>query len=94
MKKVTGKTFSEEHVPLDGHDYEGCTFESCTFVFSATGPWGLNKNRISTDCVFKFTGCASKTLVFMKTIYSMGGWGRNMVLATFEEISPDFKQLH
>ncbi len=94
MKKVVGKTFSKEEVPLDDHRYKDCTFESCTFIFEASGGFFMDKNHISTNCVFKFTGPASKTVAAMKAIYSMGDWGRTMVLNTFKEIAPDLKKLH
>jgi hypothetical protein len=87
-------TFKNSDVVLDGNEYVGCTFESCTFIYSATGPFTLNGNQISANCRFAFRGAASDTVNAMKGIYSMGEWGRRHVLATFQSIAPDLKNLH
>ena len=87
MKKIKGKSFTSQEVPLDANHYEGCKFESCTFVFAGTDRFGLSNNRISKDCNFLFTGAAENTVNGMQAIYSMGEWGRNTVRKTFQEIA-------
>ena len=94
MKRIKGKPFVNQDVPLDGHHYEGCTFQSCTFVYAGVDSFGLDDNTISTDCCFRFTGKAANTVSTMRAIYSMGEWGRRHVLATIQEIAPDIKNLH
>lgn len=88
------KTFDRSEVALDDNEYIGCTFNSCTFVFAAKGPFTLNGNSISADCRFVFTGGAADTINAMRAIYSMGEWGRNHVMATFQQIAPDLKKLN
>ena len=94
MKKVVGKPFSNKEVTLDGHHYQNCRFESCSFVYAAADRFLLEENRISADCRFVFTGKAADTLGTMKAIYSMGEWGRSQIVSTFQEIAPDLKNLH
>lgn len=45
LKKVAGKTFINCEVLLDGHCYEGCTFNNVTFVFNG-GRFALERNTI------------------------------------------------
>lgn len=94
MQKITGKTFTNQEITLDGHIYEGCNFESCTLVFSACAPFGLTGNHVFGDTKFVFAGAAADTVAAMKAIYSMGEWGRRNIAATFEQIAPDIKNLH
>ena len=94
MKKVVGKPFSNEQVPLDGYHYENCNFQSCTFVYSATDDFTLRNNVVSDDCIFRFTGAAGNTVATLKAIYSIGEWGRRTIVNTFQEIAPDLKNLH
>ncbi len=94
MKKVVGQSFSGETLPLDDHHYDGCDFRSCTFTFAATGGFGLTNNRISPDCVIRLDGSAAKTMAAMKALYDSSGWGRKMIIATFERVAPELKKLH
>jgi len=94
MKKVVGKPFVGKTVPLDGHHYEKCDFRSCTFVYSATDDFTLRNNVVSDDCIFRFTGAAGNTVATLKAIYSIGEWGRQTIISTFQNIAPDLKNLH
>ena len=94
MEQIKGKTFSNQDVLLDGYHYEGCTFQSCAFVYAGTDGFVLDVNNISPDCNFTFTGKAANTVAAMRAIYSMGEWGRRHILETFQEIAPDIKKLH
>jgi len=66
--KFQKKPFRGERIALDGNEYEHCSFESCTFVFSATAPFRLAHNDISADCRFEFTGAAADTVTAMRGI--------------------------
>lgn len=92
--KHRNAAFDKAEVVLDGNEYDGCTFISCTLVFSGGLPFGLRDNKISTDCRFEFRGAAANTVIAMRGIYSMGDWGRQHVLATFQTIAPDQKKMH
>jgi len=94
MEQIKDKTFSNQEVPLDECHYIDCNFQSCTFVYSGSGVFGLEGNCISSDCNFTFTGKAADTVAAMRAIYSMGEWGRNTIIDTFQEIAPDIKNLH
>ncbi len=94
MEIIKNKSFKNQDVVLDDYRYERCEFESCNFVFSATGTFVLKDNHISGNCRFTFTGQAANTVDAMKSIYAIGGWAKSMILKTFEEIAPDAKDLH
>lgn len=88
------KRYRGEPVALDGNEYVGCTFDSCTFVYSATGRFALDSNSISNDCRFEFSGAAADTVATMQAIYRMGDWGGNHILATFQQIAPGLQKLN
>jgi hypothetical protein len=94
MNRVTDKEFKNAEVLLDGHHYERCRFDSCTFVYAATRRFVLANNHIVGDTRFEFTGAAADTLATLKAIYGMGKFGRDMILKTFGEIAPDLKDIH
>ncbi len=94
MPKTERKKFDKATVPLDGHEYVDCEFDSCTFVYRAVGPVALVGNRISSDCRFVFEGSAADTVATMQAIYRMGEWGRQTILETFKQIAPGLKKLN
>jgi len=94
MKKIVGKTFVGKTLPLDDHHYEDCTFQLCTFTFSATGGFGLTDNGIADNCVIHLDGSAAKTMAAMKALYDGSEWGRKTIIATFERIAPKLNKLH
>lgn len=94
MKVISHLTYADCDVPLDGNSYEHCTFDSCRFVYAGREPFSLASNNISPDCGFVFTGFAANTVSTMRAIYGMGAWGRQHVLATFQQIAPDLKKLN
>jgi len=87
-------TYTHSTVDLDGNEYVGCTFTSCIFVYRGGAIFSLKNNTITADCRFVFDGAAGNTVLAMKFIYSLGDWGRNHILATFETIAPDLKKLN
>lgn len=94
MNKVSGKTFKNQEVMLDGNHYDDCKFVSCTLVYAAAAPFGLTNNNITGNTKFTFIGAAGNTVAAMKAIYSMGDFGRNTILKTFQEVAPDLENLH
>jgi hypothetical protein len=88
------REFTRYRVDLDGNEYVGCTFTSCTFVYNGGVDYLLDGNNISGDCRFEFTGAAANTVNTMRAIYGMGPWGRHQILATFQAIAPDMKKLN
>ena len=94
MEKIVGKPFKNQDIILDDHHYEGCEFESCVFIYAGFNSFRLENNAISTDCKFMFAGAAGNAVTALKAIYAMGEWGRRHVIATFQDIAPDIKNLH
>ena len=94
MNNVSSKTFKNQDVMLDGNHYDDCKFESCTFVYAAADAFGLSNNHITGNTNFRFTGAAANTLATMKAIYSMGDFGKDVILKSFQDIAPDIKNLH
>lgn len=94
MQTISHSAYSNCDVPLDGHTYEHCTFQSCRFVYLGQQLFNLRNNMISSDCTFGFGAEAANTLVALKGIYAMGDWGRNTVLKALQQIAPDLKNLN
>lgn len=90
--KFENREFRAERLELDGNEYVGCTFKSCTLVYKASGPFTLSNNRIIDGSNFEFSGAAGDTVNFMRAIWQMGDAGRALILATFEQIAPGFRQ--
>jgi hypothetical protein len=88
------KTFMREPVELDGNEYVGCTFESCTIIYRGRAGYTFGDNRISTDSQFEFADAAANTLTTMRMIWSLGEWGRASIIKTFQSIAPDLKKLN
>lgn len=95
VKEVRGKTFMNARVPLDDIAYVGCTFISCTFLYSATGVLNLSGNHITGNTNLEFSGAAADTLTLLQAVYrDFGDWGRETILKTFQQIAPDLKKLN
>ena len=94
MVTRTRETYSNSRVPLDGHEYKGCSFRSCTFVYLGGSTFSLRQSDISPDCRLEFGGAAANTVATMQAIYRMGDWGKQHILATFQQIAPGLEQLN
>jgi hypothetical protein len=46
LKSITGRTFQNERVPLDGCAYIGCAFNQVTFVFNG-GPCSVTRCSVN-----------------------------------------------
>jgi hypothetical protein len=51
LKRVEGKTFINEEVPLDGHAYINCDFKNVRFVFEGKAPFSLVRNKWSSPYI-------------------------------------------
>ena len=94
MNLFKGNTYAKCAVELDGNRYEGCTFDSCTFVYSATDVFELVNNQISRNCRVEFRGAAANAVSALQAFFRMGDWGQQTVLATFQQIAPGLKKLN
>ena len=83
--RVINRTFTDDEVVLDFHDFDGCTFTNCTLVFHGYGPVGLDSCTFK-DCSWKFDGPAAATVSFMTAIHKQGGGGRELIEATIKTI--------
>ncbi|HTE53657.1 MAG TPA: hypothetical protein VK698_22535 [Kofleriaceae bacterium] len=68
---VTAQAFVDERIILDGHTYDGCTFERCELVFNGAAPTVLTNNSI-VDCTWRFEGSAAVTLAFLRALVEGG----------------------
>ncbi len=68
---ATAKTFVGERIILDGHTYDGCTFERCELVFNGAAATTLTNNSI-IDCTWRFEGSAALTLAFLRALVEGG----------------------
>lgn len=84
-------TLTGQRLELDGNEFVGCTLTLCTLIYRG-GPVVLMDNSTLNDCNFVFAGAAENTVNFMKGLWGIGKEGRAIVQATFESISPEFKQ--
>ncbi len=75
--------YKELTISVDGSSFYGCTFDSCTLVFSGLLPIVLEGNKFK-DCKWQFSGPAKATLDFMAAIYAAGSG--DVIERTFEVI--------
>jgi hypothetical protein len=47
LQRVHDRTFENEEVPLDGFDYEYCTFKHVTLKYNGTAPFSMGNNTFS-----------------------------------------------
>lgn len=67
--RVEDQTFEDDTIRIDGNTYVRCTFQGCTFLFSASEPFGFDDCRFDR-CACAFSGAAKLTVQFMDAIYS------------------------
>lgn len=72
MTIYKAETFEDRQVPLDGNEYDSCTFTRCELVYAGGSLPSLMNNRI-TECKWTFDGAASRTVKFMRQLYCGGG---------------------
>lgn len=86
LKEIKNKTFRNQDIHLDNHNFISCVFTNCKIIYSAEGPIGL------WDCQFdgvqwELEGPASSTLGFLTLMYTQfGEGGKSLVEGTIENI--------
>jgi hypothetical protein len=90
IMKFENREFRKEKINLNGNEFDRCKFFDCELVFNGVGLVALTNNNFH-DCRWTFEGPAADTVAFMKALYAMGGGGRELILATFNNIAPNMK---
>lgn len=86
MALYINKIFSGEDVELDGHTFQGCTFQNCNLIYRGGQPPSLVNNSFN-DFRFTFLDSALFTLLFMSALYK-AGFDAN-IERTFDNIRGD-----
>jgi hypothetical protein len=66
-----GAKFNHETVTLDGESFSDCEFRACRLVYSGGETPHFQSCRFE-DCEWKFEEAASRTLAYLKLIWSAG----------------------
>lgn len=85
---VNAKTFNNDVILLNNNNaYINCKFKNCIFIYNGdAGLFELGNNEFWQPSI-EFSGPASNTLNFMKTIYhSLGDFGKKVIDELFEDI--------
>lgn len=53
LVEITGRTFRNEKVLLDGHKYTDCTFDNVTFTYNGTALVAFTHNTINGNIVIE-----------------------------------------
>jgi hypothetical protein len=63
-------TFRNVRVELDNQTFLDCTFEGCTIVFAARGPYKLNGCNFN-NCQLALDGAAALTVKYLADMHRM-----------------------
>ena len=63
-------TFRNVRVELDNQTFVNCTFEGCTIVFAARGPYNLNGCNFN-NCQFALDRAAALTVKYLADMHRM-----------------------
>jgi len=85
MAKFTSETFADQRVPIDGNEYENCTFKNVTLVYSG-GPPPAIRNCQLDQFSLAFEGAAENTLAMLRALSSPQSGFRPIVEGTFNAI--------
>jgi len=85
MQKLDGKTFTDISIIIDGNSYTNCRFERCEIIFCGAAAVGM-KGCTFVDCKWAFDGPSLRTVQFMAALYAIGGDGKQLIEATFNDI--------
>jgi hypothetical protein len=83
---VQDKLFGIEDVVLDGKDFFRCVFRGSTLVFRAQQPMTLRDSTFF-DVNWRLDGPAARTMDFLKALWGVGEFGRNLVDNTLRQIT-------
>lgn len=83
MAQFKNRTFEDQRMVLDGHEYDGCTFQRCELVYAGGKLPSLTNNNFD-QCRWTFDGAAARTLAFLSGMYR--GGGKELIEQTFETV--------
>ncbi len=66
METILGKSFKDQEILVDDHNYVNCKFKNCTIIF--TGGDHSLVNVQFENCQITITGLASKTMQFLQAV--------------------------
>lgn len=83
---IEDRTFGQEPVVLDFHEFRNCRFDHSTLIYMGYGQVGL------IGCTFinshwTFEGPAANTMKFMEQMYKHGAGSEKLVEGVFELIT-------
>jgi hypothetical protein len=85
MTQLTGMSFSNQDIRLDGVAYRNCRFENCRIVFGGALPTALQDNQFQ-NCTWNFDGPAAVTMQFLAALHAQGGDARTLVEGTWHSV--------
>ena len=65
-----GNLFQNIKIELDNQTFVNCTFEGCTIVFAARGPYNLRGCKFN-NCQFALDGPAALTVNYLADMHRM-----------------------
>ena len=77
--------FKDQHIDLDGNQYQGCTFRGCALVYKG-GPLPILTGCAFYDCRWSFEEAATRSLQFLQGIAMMSGNAKDFIQKTFPVI--------
>lgn len=85
-RMISGTTFDQETVLVDGYHYHNCCFNQCKIVFRATEPVKFD-GCVFNECIWEFDGPAENALLYLSALYNgLGEGGKELVEGVFESI--------
>ena len=85
MPTITGRTYKNERVEIDGTKFVRCKFENCEMVYSATGAFDVYDCDIGV-CTWVFEGGANLTMQFLTYMYALSPQGLEYVESCFQTV--------
>ena len=82
MATFTAKTFNNQTLQVDGHEYVGCTFNGCRLTYSG-GAVPMFTDFKMEGCTFALEDAADRTIAFLTSLARTGSGGVSMVKELF-----------
>jgi hypothetical protein len=71
METITGRTFADQEVRLDGREFINCMFRNCLLIYGGGLPFFIGGNEVR-ECRFEFVGAAQNTLNVLRVLHHSG----------------------
>ncbi len=85
-EKHENLTFENKLIRIDGNQYIGCVFQSCTLQYGGFGDVKLKGCQFK-KCSWSFVDAAARTVQFMSSLYhGAGEGGKDLIEKTFKNI--------